>query len=134
MKRIFLLAAVALVALSGCDTPKDGYELVWADEFEQDGAPNPENWTYELMRKGQVNNEEQEYVNSLDNAWVEDGILHIKAIKEGDRITSARLISQGKQSWTYGRVEARLKLPAGLGIWPAFWMLPDKSQYGGWPR
>lgn len=134
MKRIFLLAAAALVALSGCNTPKDGYELVWADEFEQDGAPNPENWTYELMRKGQVNNEEQEYVNSLNNAWVEDGILHIKAIKEGDRITSARLISQGKQSWTYGRVEARLKLPAGLGIWPAFWMLPDKSQYGGWPR
>lgn len=134
MKKVLLLAAVAVVALVGCNTPKDGYKLVWADEFEQDGAPNPANWTYELMRKGQVNNEEQEYVESLDNAWVEDGILHVKAVKDGDRITSARLITRGKQSWQYGRVQARIKLPAGLGVWPAFWMLPNESQYGGWPR
>ncbi len=112
----------------------EGYELVWADEFDVDGAPSDANWSYQLMRKGQVNNEEQEYVNSLDNAWVEDGILHVKAIKEGDRITSARLITRGKQEWLYGRVEARIKLPKGKGVWPAFWMMPAQSSYGGWPK
>ena len=122
MKKI-LFAAIALFTLSAC-APTDGYKLVWADEFDVDGAPNPKNWTYELMRKGQVNNEEQEYVNSLDNAWVEDGVLHIKAIKEGDRITSARMITRGKQEW----------LPKGKGVWPAFWMMPAESKYGGWPK
>ena len=136
MKRIlFLMVAVlGMVACSSTKSPYEGYELVWADEFDVDGAPNPENWTYQLMRKGQVNNEEQEYIESLDNAWVEDGILHVKAIKEGERITSARLITRGKQEWLYGRIEARLKLPKGKGVWPAFWMMPAKSSYGGWPK
>lgn len=132
MKKI-LFVAIAFLAFSSC-APADGYKLVWADEFDVDGAPNPKNWTYELMRKGQVNNEEQEYVNSLDNAWVEDGVLHIKAIKEGERITSARMITRGKQSWLYGKVEASIKLPKGKGVWPAFWMMPEKSTYGGWPN
>ena len=132
MKKI-LFAAIAFLSFSAC-APADGYKLVWADEFDVDGAPNPKNWTYELMRKGQVNNEEQEYVNSLDNAWVEDGVLHIKAIKEGERITSARMITRGKQSWLYGKVEASIKLPKGKGVWPAFWMMPEKRTYGGWPN
>lgn len=129
-----MVAAVALV-LSSCDTaPKDGYELVWAEEFDVDGAPNPENWTHEVWDKGRVNNEEQEYVDSRENTFVEDGILHIRAIKEGDRITSGRLVTRGKHEWLYGKVEARLKVPAGLGTWPAFWMMPAKSNYGGWPK
>ena len=132
MKKI-LFAAIAFLSFSAC-APADGYKLVWADEFDVDGAPDPKNWTYELMRKGQVNNEEQEYINSLDNAWVEDGVLHIKAIKEGERITSARMITRGKQSWLYGKVEASIKLPKGKGVWPAFWMMPEKSTYGGWPN
>ena len=111
-----------------------GYRLVWADEFDVDGAPDPTNWTYELMHKGQVNNEEQAYVQSLQNAWVEGGLLHIKAVKDGERITSARLITRNKQHWLYGRVEARIKLPKGKGVWPAFWMMPEKSSYGGWPH
>ena len=111
-----LLLIISLFLLASC-APADGYKLVWADEFDVDGAPNPANWSYELMRKGQVNNEEQEYINSLENAWVEDGILHVKAIKEGERITSARI-----------------KLPKGKGVWPAFWMMPEKSTYGGWPN
>lgn len=136
MALVALLTAVACGANQGnkaAEAP-EGYELVWADEFDVDGAPNDANWSYQLMRKGQVNNEEQEYVNSLDNAWVEDGILHVKAIKEGDRITSARLITRGKQEWLYGRVEACIKLPKGKGVWPAFWMMPAKSSYGGWPK
>lgn len=136
MAFVALLTAMACAASQGnkaAEAP-ECYELVWADEFDVDGAPNDANWSYQLMRKGQVNNEEQEYVNSLDNAWVEDGILHVKAIKEGDRITSARLITRGKQEWLYGRVEARIKLPKGKGVWPAFWMMPAKSSYGGWPN
>ena len=132
MKKI-IFAAIALFAFAAC-APTDGYKLVWADEFDVDGAPNPENWTYELMRKGQVNNEEQEYVNSLDNAWVKDGVMHIKAIKDGERITSARMITRGKQEWLYGKVEASIKLPKGKGVWPAFWMMPAESTYGGWPK
>ena len=132
MKKI-LFAAIAFFAFTAC-APTDGYKLVWADEFDVDGAPNPKNWTYELMRKGQVNNEEQEYVNSLDNARVEDGVLHIKAIKEGEHITSARMIKRGKQSWLYGKVDATIKLPKGKGVWPAFWMMPENSTYGGWPN
>ncbi len=134
MRKLLLISVIAILGLGACSSPKDGYQLVWADEFDKDGAPNAENWTYELMRKGQVNNEEQEYVESIDNAWVEDGILHVKAIKDGDRITSARLITRGKQEWLYGKVQARIKLPAGLGVWPAFWMMPAESTYGGWPR
>ena len=132
MKKI-LFAAIALFAFAAC-APTDEYKLVWADEFDVDGAPNPKNWSYELMRKGQVNNEEQEYVNSLDNAWVKDGVMHIKAIKDGDRITSARMITRGKQEWLYGKVEASIKLPKGKGVWPAFWMMPAESTYGGWPK
>lgn len=131
--RKILFIAITLFTLAAC-APADGYKLVWADEFDVDGAPNPQNWSYELMHKGQVNNEEQEYVNSLENAWVEDGLLHVKAIKEGERITSARMITRGKQHWLYGRVEASIKLPKGKGVWPAFWMMPEESAYGGWPN
>lgn len=131
--RKILFIAITHFTLAAC-APADGYKLVWADEFDVDGAPNPQNWSYELMHKGQVNNEEQEYVNSLENAWVEDGLLHVKAIKEGERITSARMITRGKQHWLYGRVEASIKLPKGKGVWPAFWMMPEESAYGGWPN
>ena len=72
-----------------------------------------------------------------ENAFVQDGMLHIKAIREstGDKqYSSARLITKGKGDWLYGRIEVRAKLPGARGIWPAIWMLPTGWEYGGWPK
>lgn len=105
--------------------------LVWSDEF--DGSEiNKENWTYDIgngnngNNNGWGNNELQYYTDRSDNARIENGNLIIEAKKEnynGSEYTSARLKSKGLQEFTYGKIEARIKLPSGQGIWPAFWML-----------
>ena len=110
--------------------------LVWSDEFDQNGLPDASKWRYDTGGHGWGNQELQYYTSSRSqNARVENGNLIIEARKEswsGSEYTSARLLS--RQEWTYGRFEARAKLPSGRGTWPAIWMLPDLSQYGGWPR
>ena len=114
----------------------DDYELVWSDEFDVDGMPDSTKWAYDVGGNGWGNNELQYYKNS-GNAWVEDGRLIIEARNEfylGRDYTSARLVTRGKQSWKYGRFEIRAKVPSGLGTWPAIWMLPTSSFYGGWPN
>lgn len=111
-----------------------GYSLVWADEFAGDRV-DPNKWAFEDWAPGRVNNELQRYVPGgvLDGertAYVEGGVLHIKAMKHKGQVISARMNSTG--SWTYGYMEARIQLPKGKGTWPAFWMMPrDFSR--GWP-
>lgn len=113
------------------------YELVWADEFNYSGNPNPSFWTAEVGAGGWGNNERQYYTSGdTDNALVENGVLTITAIREeysGAEYTSARLITRGKLNVQYGKIEARMKLPYGQGIWPAFWMLGENITDVGWP-
>ncbi len=118
------------------EVPKrDGCDLVWNDEFEEDGLPDPSNWYPELVGPG-WNQELQFYTEArAKNARVEDGRLIIEAHNEdwlGMEYTSARLGS--KMSWTYGRFEASAKLPSGRGTWPAIWLLPDHQQRFQWPE
>jgi len=118
------------------------WELVWSDEFNSD-AINLNNWIFQVLEAGRFNDEWQRYTNSSKNAYIDDGSLVIKAIHESDfhgmdQYTSARLHTANKQAWKYGKIAARIKLPQGNGIWPAFWMLGSNiSENGGdtpWPR
>lgn len=111
-------------------------QLVWADEFDVPGAPNSTNWGYDLGAGGWGNGEEQFYRDHADNVKVEGGFLKITAKKQtfnGSSYTSARIKTQGKQNFTYGKIEARMKLPQGVGTWPAFWMLGSNFETVGWP-
>ncbi|GET21158.1 family 16 glycosylhydrolase [Prolixibacter denitrificans] len=122
----------AHVAAQGCE------QLIWSDEFNYTGTPDQQKWSFETGAGGWGNNELQYYTDRLSNAEVKDGNLVITARKEsyqGSDYTSARLITYDTGGyWTYGRIEARMKLPYGQGIWPAFWML-GKSFFEGtsWP-
>jgi licheninase len=113
------------------------WEQVWGDEFEGQGLPNSDKWSYETGGDGWGNQEEQYYTREdTANARVENGHLIIEARKEsfqGNAYTSARLNSEA--SWKYGRFEIRAKLPGGRGTWPALWMLADEDTYGDqyWP-
>ncbi|WP_313515960.1 family 16 glycosylhydrolase [Sphingobacterium sp.] len=108
------------------------YSLVWSDEFNYSGQPNSQKWSHVIWNPGQVNNEKQAYTNRLENTRVENGNLIIEARRDwgnGHEYTSGRLNS--KAGWTYGRMEARIKIPSGWGTWPAFWLYPnDETKYG----
>ena len=112
-----------------------GYELVWQEEFNETatGLPDTRKWWYETAEPGWVNNELQTYIagrkGDIVTADVSNGSLKIRAIKEGNRVYSARVNTN--EGWTYGYFEARLKLPRGKGTWPAFWMMP--TVWSGWP-
>jgi beta-glucanase (GH16 family) len=115
-----------------------GWRLVWSDEFNQpDGsAPDPAKWGYDTGGNGWGNQELEYYTSRTNNARIEDGKLVIEARQEnfdGKNITSARLLTRGKGSWTYGRFEARMKIPRGQGVWPAFWLLSTNISTIGWP-
>lgn len=119
-----------------------GWQLVWQDEFDRDGLPDSTKWDYdtEFNQGGWWNGELQYYSRErTENARVENGKLIITARQErlssapdfgGQNYTSARLITRGKASWTYGRFEIRAKLPCTLGTWPAIWTL---GTGGAWP-
>jgi beta-glucanase (GH16 family) len=136
----FVLLVVSALEVFAADQLK----LVWSEEFDQpDGsAPNATNWVYDLGGNGWGNNELQTYTDRRENSRIESGMLVIEAKQEKfagkdgkeREFTSARLKTLGKQSWTYGRIEARMKLPKGQGIWPAFWMMGDDVRKAGWPR
>ena len=111
--------------------------LVWSDEFDYEGLPNVSKWTFELQGPGWVNNELQNYVKRLENSRVENGTLILEARRDffnGEEYSSARIKTQYKGNWTYGRFEAKAILPGGTGIWPAIWMMPKESIYGPWPQ
>jgi beta-glucanase (GH16 family) len=116
-----------------------GWELVWNDEFSQaDGsAPDPTKWGHDIGGSGWGNSELQYYTSRTNNARIEGGHLVLEALEEayGERdYTSARLLTKHKSDWNYGRMEARLKVPRGQGLWPAFWMLGTNISTVGWPR
>src|SRR5467141_4801104 len=146
--RHYILFMVAGLLVADADAgrvraPK-GYMLVWSDEFKgKNGAlPDAKKWTYDIGGSGWGNHELEYYTNRAENARIEDGKLIITARREaytgpdGKKFnyTSARLKTQGLFSQAYGRFEARIKLPAGQGMWPAFWMLGDNITADGWPK
>lgn len=127
-------SSVAEILSSSSVSPNDP-NILWSDEFEGTGL-DLSKWSYETGNTGWGNNELQYYTNRTDNAYVADGVLHIAAKKEsyeGANYTSARLITKGKFDFTYGTVEARIALPVGKGIWPAFWMLGANIDNAIWP-
>jgi beta-glucanase (GH16 family) len=117
------------------DPIADYTNLIWSDEFNTDGAPDATKWGYDLgNNNGWGNNEVQNYTNSSANAIVTGGNLKITAIKSGSTYTSARLKTQGKFDFKYGKVEVRAKLPTGGGTWPAIWMLGANISSVTWPN
>lgn len=117
----------------------EGYTLVWNDEFDGADALDLSKWTYEAQRPGWVNNELQNYVkgayDGIPVTTVADGILTITCFKHAGQIYSARIYGSVDKGWTYGIMEARIKLPKGRGTWPAFWMMPVNNDFGKnpWP-
>jgi len=144
-----LLLALALVPLScgggaTLEPPSPtSYTLSWSDEFSgADGSsPDATKWTYDIGSSGWGNNELEYYTNRPQNVQIQGGNLVVTAQKEtytgADGVTrnytSARLKTQGLFSQAYGRFEARIKIPAGQGMWPAFWMLGNNISSVGWP-
>jgi beta-glucanase (GH16 family) len=157
-----ILLVFALMFLISCtekekketttDNSKDGYTLVWSDEFETDGKPDPAKWTYEI---GFIRaNEKQYYTDSLKNTRIENGNLIIEARKEWIKnetppfferpdyvdttdsaaYTSASLTTRGIVDWKYAKIEIKAKLPKGRGTWPAFWMLGRNWGKTAWPE
>jgi len=150
------MAGVGMAAEEGI-RERPGWSLVWSDEFEKPGLPDPNRWGYE---KGFVRNGELQYYTEgrSENARVEGGLLVIEARREtwvnpagrgggGERsgpgsrrrepasaeFTSASLTTRGKASWTYGRIEVRAKVPRARGTWPAIWTLGTNFTSVGWP-
>ena len=109
-------------------------ELVWSDEFDGNGSINTNNWNYETGGGGWGNQEVQNYTNSSNNIYKENGILKIKVIKESNNTyTSARITTKNKFDFKYGRVDIRAKLPSLAGTWPALWMLGANIDSVSWP-
>ena len=109
-------------------------QLVWFDEFDGNGTINTNNWNYETGGGGWGNQEVQNYTNSLNNIYKENGILKIKVIKESNNTyTSARITTKNKFDFKYGRVDIRAKLPSLAGTWPALWMLGANIDSVSWP-
>src|SRR5579885_2634913 len=145
---------MALLIIFAAATPviAGDWKLVWSDEFDKPGPPDPAKWSYE---EGFIRNNEAQYYTKArpENARVEDGHLVIEARHERFRnpsfdqaaqggtrrgrefaeYTSASLTTRGKASWTYGRIEVKAKLPAGRGTWPAIWTLGTNLSAVGWP-
>jgi beta-glucanase (GH16 family) len=137
MKIELLLSGMVILLATRCTDKKP----VWADEFDNVGAPDSTKWNYDLGDGcpnvcGWGNNEAQSYTQDAKNVRVENGNLVIEAHKDslgGKAYTSTRIVSKFKGDWLYGRIEVKAKLPKGKGTWPAIWMLPTDSKYGGWP-
>lgn len=113
-------------------------DLVMEDDFDQDGAPDSDLWSFEIGtgENGWGNMELQYYTDRTENVTVQNGNLLITARQEsfeGSNYTSARLITKDKFEQEYGRFEARMRLPYGQGIWPAFWMLGADIDTNPWP-
>jgi beta-glucanase (GH16 family) len=150
---VLLVVTLAFLSTTSCGggvsqppvlPPSSGWTLVWSDEFNgpNGSAPDPTKWTYDLGGGGWGNNELETYTNRPVNAQIQNGNLVITAQKEtytgSDGITrdytSARLKTQGLFSQAYGRFEARIKIPRGQGMWPAFWLLGNDIPTVGWPQ
>ncbi|HKK88484.1 MAG TPA: glycoside hydrolase family 16 protein [Saprospiraceae bacterium] len=135
----YVLTVLLIGSFYGCEqdevqTVVNFTNLTWEDNFDSEGTPDSSNWTYDIGDgtaqgiPGWGNNELQYYTDRPENVVVEDGMLKITARREqfeGRNYTSARILTKGLFEQAYGRFEARIKLPWGQGLWPAFWMLGD---------
>ena len=164
-RSVLFISAVLLSILFSCSNEKEKkaiipskeYKLVWADEFEYIGRPDPTKWGYEY---GFIRNyEKQYYTDSLKNTRVQNGNLIIEAHKEkianakfkSDEYkdkswlhyipkietadyTSASLTTENLAEWTYGKIEIKAKLSKGVGLWPAIWMLGENKAEVSWPK
>ncbi|AGF56052.1 beta-glucanase (GH16 family) [Clostridium saccharoperbutylacetonicum] len=143
-RKILATTTIFFITMLGIIVPGEeakaadtSWNLAWSDEFNGNTI-NTRNWTYDTGTGsgGWGNNELEYYTNRPENARIENGNLVIEARKEsygGMGYTSARMKTQALKSFTYGKVEARMKLPAGQGIWPAFWMLGENIPQVSWP-
>ena len=137
-------ALASIISFTSCDTDETQTvatfsNLTMADEFDVEGAPNSDIWSFETGTgiDGWGNNELQYYTDRPENVTVQNGLLVITALKEeynGASYTSARLLTKGKFKQAYGRFEARIKVPGGSGLWPAFWLLGENMDVDGWPQ
>jgi beta-glucanase (GH16 family) len=143
---LFFILFLIPILFNSCKTNPDPnmkepnkWEMVWSDEFSKDGIPDTSMWAYDTGGHGWGNKERQYYTKLRpENARVENGNLIIEARKEPmdtNKYTSVRLVTKGKEEFTYGRFEIRAKLPRGRGSWPAIWMLAAEQSYGDsyWP-
>jgi beta-glucanase (GH16 family) len=133
MKKSILLF---LILVSIADLSAQKYNLIWSDEFNYSGLPDTTKWINEV---GFIRNKELQYYTKhrLDNSIVTGGNLLIIGKKESFKnaeYTSASINTLGKFSFKYGKAEARIKLPVGQGMWPAFWMMGDNRPSVGWPK
>lgn len=139
-----ILFVTTCLFLAGCSidekqTVITKTKLVMSEEFDTNGAPNTSMWSYNIGTgsNGWGNNELQYYTDKPENIKIENGNLNITARKEsylGSSYTSAKILTKGKFEQKYGRIEARIKLPWGKGVWPAFWMLGANSDTVLWPQ
>jgi beta-glucanase (GH16 family) len=152
MRHAMLFAGIATAGLQGCgggsethsdftkvdvSQPVSDWVMVWNDEFES-AEIDSRKWNFEVNCAGGGNNEKQCYTSNKTNAFINGGMLNIVALPAAagaeKPYTSARLTTQKKADFKYGRFEMRAKLPSGQGSWPAFWMMPTDSVYGSWPK
>ena len=117
------------------------WTVIYNDDFDTDGLPDPTKWSIDPRPKGYINNEQQVYTDATrDNARVRNGNLIITGRKDyptgnpNAPWSSARVVSLGKMEFLYGKAEMRAKLPRARGSWPAFWLMPTTSAYGSWPK
>jgi beta-glucanase (GH16 family) len=141
--RVAWFAVVLLVGVGGVARAQE--HLVWSDEFDgAGGVPDSANWKFETGGDGWGNHELETYCApgseeapckaATPNVVVTDGYLHLVARRDAaGKWTSARMTTKGLQSFQYGRMEARIQIPAGPGVWPAFWMLGDNIDQRPWP-
>ncbi|MEJ0089429.1 MAG: family 16 glycosylhydrolase [Limisphaerales bacterium] len=137
----YLLLALILLTPGLC---RADWQLVWSDEFDQPDGSSPDSakWGFDVGGGGFGNNQQEYDTSRTNNARIEEGHLVIEAKQETytgtDSVTrnytSARMLTKGKWSWTYGRIEASIKIPRGQGIWPAFWTLGENIDPLGWPK
>jgi beta-glucanase (GH16 family) len=143
---LFLVYSVILLIVPSCDNSLEpevpNYQIVWQDEFDgtQGQGPDSTKWVFDIGtgENGWGNQELQYYTNRSENISLDGtGNLIITARREsfgGRAFTSARIKTQGLFEQTYGRFEARIKMPWGPGIWPAFWLLGSNVETVGWPN
>ena len=137
MINLFLPFALLFLFLSSGQVSKNK-KLVWSEEFNYSGTPDPKKWGFE---KGYVRNDElQYYTDRPENVRVEDGYLVIEARLDSlevdgkvHPVTSSSILTKNKAEWQYGRIEVRAKIPSSLGTWPAIWMLGTNIDQVGWP-
>jgi beta-glucanase (GH16 family) len=134
----FSFFALLIIIPMVFSTHSQTWNLIWSEEFNTDGPVDTSQWHFETGTGsgGWGNNELQYYTSKPENAYIRSGNLEITVRRQdtvGKKFTSARMITMNKFSFQYGKVEARIKVLKGKGMWPAFWMMGESFSTVGWP-